>query len=241
MHFVMVGVAVCVEEESGAMSITSETTYPSADCVIKGANEKKDRENRRTIGIGETVNLTFRGKGVNEKTKATWSIKGKGAKLQESGTTATLTADLIMEDNNVTIKAEVPDRPPATISFQIKKPTHLIAKKVDFQKGSNNDRFAFIGKLIVTVHPTSVSFANCGIIEKDGGTVLDPDKPPPFKVQPHNPGNIGDPPNKRNEFDDEVMLTMDFNLISGLKGLCRWTWLCNYKVTKLDKLIQQIS
>lgn len=241
MYFVVSGIAICEEEETGAMSITSETERPSADCVIKDADEKKDKENRRKIGIGETVKLTFRGKGVNKNSKVTWSIKGKGARLKKRGPNATLTADLIMADNNVTIRAQVPDRPPATISFEIKKPTHLTARRLNFQKGSNNDAFAFIGALIVTVHPTSVSFADCGIIERDGGMVLDPNARPPFKPNPHDPGKNGDPPDKRNQFDDKVSLKVPFSLISGFNGLCRWTWLCNYKVIKLNKLVQQIK
>lgn len=241
MYFVVSGVALCEEEETGAMRITSETNRPSADCVIKGADEQKDKENRREIGIGETVKLTFRGKGVNKKSKVTWSIKGKGARLAVAGPIAFLTADLIMADNNVTIRAQIPDRPPATISFKIKKPTHLTAKKSDFQKGANNNAFALIGKLIVTVHPTSVSFADCGIIERDGGMVLDTNARPPFQPNRHNPGGNGDPPDTRNEFGDKVYLKLPFNLISGFNGLCRWTWLCDYKVTKLNKLVKQIE
>lgn len=50
---------------------------------------------------------------MNKNTKVTWTKKGKGATLNGRGTTATLMADLIMENNNVTVKAEAEDFPPA--------------------------------------------------------------------------------------------------------------------------------
>lgn len=66
---------------------------------------------------------------MNKNTKVTWTKKGKGATLNARGTTATLMADLIMENNNVTVKAEAEDFPPAEITFNIKKPTRLTGKK----------------------------------------------------------------------------------------------------------------
>ena len=65
---------------------------------------------------------------MNKNTKVTWTKKGKGATLNGRGTTATLMADLIMENNNVTVKAEAEDFPPAEITFNLKKPTRLTGK-----------------------------------------------------------------------------------------------------------------
>lgn len=92
---------------------------------------KKDKA-RKEIGIGEIVTLTLTRKGgkpLNKNTKVTWTKKGNGATLRGRGTTATLTADLIMENNNVTVKAEADDFPPAEITFNIKKPTRLTGKR----------------------------------------------------------------------------------------------------------------
>lgn len=117
--------------ESRMLEITSQTEKPSADCIIKKLNEKKDKA-RKEIGIGEIVTLTLTRKGgklLNKNTKVTWTKKGNGATLKGRGTTATLTADLIMENNNVTVKAEADDFPPAEITFNIKKPTHLTGKR----------------------------------------------------------------------------------------------------------------
>lgn len=173
--------------------------------------------------------------------KVTWTKKGNGATLKGRGTTATLTADLIMENNNVTVKAEADDFPPAEITFNIKKPTHLTGKKGEESGKQSNIGFGIIGSIIITVHPTSVSFARCGIIEKDGGTVIDPKARPPFDVNDHDPGNNGNPPNARNEIFDKVTLVMFFNAISKLNGTCRWTWLCNYEATQIKKRIEQIQ
>ena len=106
---------------------------------------------------------------MNKNTKVTWTKKGKGATLNGRGTTATLMADLIMENNNVTVKAEAEDFPPAEITFNLKKPTRLTGKKGEEYSNQSNIGFGITGYIIITVHPTSVSFSNCGIIEKDGG------------------------------------------------------------------------
>lgn len=232
-----------VHAENRMLEITSQTEKPSADCVIKKLNEKKDKA-RKEIGIGEIVTLTLTRKGgkpLNKNMKVTWTKKGNGATLRGRGTTATLTADLIMENNNVTVKAEADDFPPAEITFNIKKPTRLTGKKGEEYGKQSDIGFGITGKIIVTVHPTSVSFARCGVIEKDGGTVIDPKAPPPFKVNDHDPGNNGDPPDARNEIFDNVTLVMLFNTISKLNGTCRWTWLCNYEVTQIKKRIEQIQ
>lgn len=150
-------------------------------------------------------------------------------------------ADLITENNNVTVKAEAEDFPPAEITFNIKKPTRLTGKKGEEYSNQSNIGFGITGYIIITVHPTSVSFSNCGIIEKDGGTVLDPKEPPPFKLNDHDPGNKGDPPNLRNELDDHVTLVMLFNTIAKLNGTCKWTWLSNYEATQIKKRIEQIQ
>ena len=68
-----------------------------------------------------------------------------------------------------------------------------------------------------------------------GGTVLDPKEPPPFKLNDHDPGNKGDPPNLRNELDDHVTLVMLFNTIAKLNGTYKWTRLCNYEATQIKK------
>lgn len=120
-----------VHAENRMLEITSQTENPSADCIIKKLNKKKDKA-RKEIGIGEIVTLTLTRKGgkpLNKNTKVTWTKKGKGATLNGRGTTATLMADLIMENNNVTVKAEAEDFPPAEITFNIKKPTRLTGKK----------------------------------------------------------------------------------------------------------------
>ncbi len=229
--------------ENRMLEITSQTENPSADCIIKKLNKKKDKA-RKEIGIGEIVTLTLTRKGgkpLNKNTKVTWTKKGNGATLKGRGTTATLTADLIMENNNVTVKAETDDFPPAEITFNIKKPTHLTGKKGEKYSNQSNIGFGITGCIIITVHPTSVSFARCGVIEKDGGTIIDPKARPPFEVGDHDPGNNGDPPNLRNEFDDHVTLVMLFNAISKLNGTCRWTWLCNYEATQIKKRIEQIQ
>lgn len=116
---------------NGMLEIKSETDNPSADCVIKKLNEKKDKA-RKEIGIGEivTLTLTFQGgKPLNKNTRVIWTKKGKGAKLRDNGTNATLTADLIMEDNSVTVTAKADDFPPAEMTFKIKEPAHLTGKK----------------------------------------------------------------------------------------------------------------
>lgn len=136
--------------------------------------KKKDKA-RKEIGTGEIVTLTLTRKGgkpLNKNTKVAWTKKGNEATLRGRGTNATLTADLIMENNNVTIKAEADDFPPAEISFNIKKPTHVTGKKREKYGKQSNIGFGIIGSIIITVHPTSVSFARCGVIEKDGGTVM---------------------------------------------------------------------
>lgn len=232
-----------VHAENRMLEITSQTENPSADCIIKKLNKKKDKA-RKEIGIGEIVTLTLTRKGgkpLNKNTKVTWTKKGKGATLNGRGTTATLMADLIMENNNVTVKAEAEDFPPAEITFNIKKPTRLTGKKGEEYSNQSNIGFGITGYIIITVHPTSVSFSNCGIIEKDGGTVLDPKETPPFKLNDHDPGNKGDPPNLRNELDDHVTLVMLFNTIAKLNGTCKWTWLCNYEATQIKKRIEQIQ
>lgn len=146
-----------------------------------------------------------------------------------------------MENNNVTVKAETDDFPPAEITFNIKKPTHLTGKRGEKYSNQSNIGFGITGCIIITVHPTSVSFARCGVIEKDGGTIIDPKARPPFEVGDHDPGNNGDPSNLRNEFDDHVTLVMLFNAIAKLNGTCRWTWLCNYEATQIKKRIEQIK
>lgn len=228
---------ICAHAENRMLEITSQTEHPSADCVIKKLNEKKDKA-RKEIGIGETVTLTLTfkgGKKLNGNTKVTWTKKGKGATLKGVGTSATLTADLIMENNKVTVTAEVDDYPPAEITFNIKKPTHLTGKK-DKEYGAQKDLgFGITGTIIITVHPTSVSFANCGIIEKNGGTIIDPQTRPPFQVTDHDPGKQGNPPNLRNEFVDTVTLIMPFRTIAELNGPCKWTWQCNYEATNIKK------
>lgn len=123
----------------------------------------------------------------------------------------------------------------------LKKPTRLTGKKGEEYSNQSNIGFGITGYIIITVHPTSVSFSNCGIIEKDGGTVLDPKEPPPFKLNDHDPGNKGDPPNLRNELDDHVTLVMLFNTIAKLNGTCKWTWLSNYEATQIKKRIEQIQ
>ncbi|MBD9278203.1 MAG: hypothetical protein EGS44_10125 [Akkermansia muciniphila] len=77
-------------------------------------------------------------------------------------------ADLIMENNNVTVKAEAEDFPPAEITFNIKKPTRLTGKKGEEYSNQSNIGFGITGYIIITVHPTSVSFSNCGIMRKMG-------------------------------------------------------------------------
>lgn len=235
-----------VHAGNGMLEITSQTKKPSADCVIKKLNVKKDKA-RKEIGIGEIVELTLAfkgGKPLNKNTRVTWTKKGKGAKLKGAKTQATLTADLIMEDNSVTVTAKADDFPPAEITFNIKKPTLLTGekgKKETEYRRVTDAGFGVYGEIIVTVHPTSVSFAKCGVIEKDGGTVLDPKAKPPFKVKDHDPGNDGRPPDNRNEFTDHVQLAYLFNTIAKLNGTCRWAWLCNYEVTQLKKRIEQIQ
>lgn len=232
-----------VHAESKMLEIISETAEPSADCVIKKLNEKKDKA-RKEIGIGEVVTLKLTcqgGRPLDKDTKVTWTKKGKGAMLRSRGITATLTADLIMENNDVTVKAEADDFPPAEVTFSIKKPTHLTGKKGEQYSNQSDMAFGVTGTIIITVHPTSVSFSKCGIIEKDGGTIIDPNARPPFNVNDHDPGNNGNPPNARNEIFDQVTLVIFFNTISHLNGTCRWAWLCNYEVTQIKKRIKQIQ
>lgn len=72
---VMGGIDVHVENRM--LEITSQTEKPSADCVIKKLNKKKDKA-RKEIGIGEIVILTLPRKGgnpLNKNTKVTWTKK----------------------------------------------------------------------------------------------------------------------------------------------------------------------
>ena len=87
---------------------------------------------------------------MNKNTKVTWTKKGKGATLNGRGTTATLMADLIMENNNVTVKAEAEDFPPAEITFNLKKPTRLTGKKGEEYSNQSNIGFGITGYIIIT-------------------------------------------------------------------------------------------
>ena len=74
-----------VHAENRMLEITSQTENPSADCIIKKLNKKKDKA-RKEIGIGEIVTLTLtrkEGKPLNKNTKVTWTKKGKGATLND--------------------------------------------------------------------------------------------------------------------------------------------------------------
>lgn len=239
-----------VPDEVQALEIKSKTTLCSADFYIareqgKDVDEKTDKE-RKKLGMGEKVVLTLTGKPKGDISQLQWKItKGESlaslSKKTEGYEEVTLTVSKrVKEKGEVEVTVTTSEGLEKTIDFEILVPTKLTADvPVKSDLPSDHNILIVAADVKLTVEPTTVSFSNIKLIERDGGlTYVRPDPPPdPQKREvklgvPHTGHGCDDARSieLNNSFVDQVVYAAYYNAVWGARLPQEWFWTCDWKV-----------
>lgn len=244
-------------ENSGSLSIISETAENSAAIYIKeeeqgpvSKEEKEKDKKRKTIGIGERINLTLNGKPqlIGDVSKLQWSItEGEGfaeiiGKKEGSKSIDIDAKKNIASGGQVTVRVEMESGETMQTNLTVVVPSGIEAKHCrksydrkhpDFNKRGVSSTtvdgdvsIAGVGAYLeLKVNPDNVSFRGIQIMERDKGTQPNP-APTLATVHTPNPNPVG--LTDKNRMFDNISSVRTISMLKNHVLPQRWHWVCDW-------------
>lgn len=171
------------EEDSGALRIETETEEYSADIYLGNTDDRKADRERKTIGVGERITLTLTGKPLGNVDELEWNLVEDGDKYVEmpeetkGKISIVVTAKKrLQRDGSATVLAVTSEGRKVKVTLNVVVPSAIRAEHKNGGMATERlpeGKMSVIGAsavLKLTLHPTSVSFKNVKIIERDKGS-----------------------------------------------------------------------
>lgn len=229
------------EEESGALSIETETEEYSADIHLGNTTDRKADKERKEIGIGEQVTLTLTGKPLGNVKEIEWTVEEGGEKYIEmpEDTTGkisiTVTAKKrLQQGGSATVQAITGEGRTVKTTLKVVVPSEIRAEHKN--GGMATERLpegmtSVIGAsavLKLTLHPTNVSFKNIKIIERDKDS-----EPPGTDFDPghsrHGADEVAEV-SETNQLQDNVMAGIFSADVEHARFPQSWDWVCSWRI-----------
>lgn len=229
------------EEDSGALRIETETEEYSADIYLGNTDDRKADRERKTIGVGERITLTLTGKPLGNVDELEWNLVEDGDKYVEmpeetkGKISIVVTAKKrLQRDGSATVLAVTSEGRKVKVTLNVVVPSAIRAEHKN--GGMSTERLpegktSVIGAsavLKLTLHPTSVSFKNVKIIERDKGS-----EPPGTDFDPghsRNGTNEAAEVSETNQLQDNVMAGIFAADVEHARFPQSWDWVCSWSI-----------